>query len=184
MKYLIGLVLAIAVIIFIIIRLLTGGGEAPGSQPADLTSYATTGAVMRYTIKNPVQAASTHREIQITVGRDEAVFRLYRGYDDSIMKVERYSTGQSSYDAFLHALEKTGRYTEGNHNESVRDERGYCALGNRYVYEIIDGDGNVVQHLWSTTCDQQTFNGNAEAVEELFREQIPDFDQLTTDVDY
>lgn len=184
MKYLIGLLVAIVVIIFIIIKLLTGGSNGPATvTPADLLSYAATSTEMRYTIENPVQAASTHREIEITVGRDETVFTLYRGYDQQVMTSKRYSTGQATYATFLRALDRTGRYTAGDTNPKLRDGRGYCALGDQYTYEIVDGAGNVKQQFWSTTCGDKTFHGDVNAVNRLFQAQVPDYDDLTGDVE-
>lgn len=185
MRYLIGLAVAIAVIIFIIIRLLSGGGSsAPGSGATDLLGLADTDSVVRLTISNPVQAASTHREIQITVGREATDFTLYKGYDGDVIRTKSYDMNEASYSDFLHALQVSGNYTKGNDDPAFADEHGYCATGDRYVYEIIDADGNVDQHYWSTSCGPKTFRGDADEVQKLFQLQVPDYFELTTDVEF
>jgi hypothetical protein len=184
MRYLIGLLITIAVIIFVIIRLLAGGGNpAPGVPTKDLVSLADTDSVVRLTISNPVQAAKTHRDIQITVGRDATDFVLLRGYSGDVVRSKTYEMNQTSYSDFLHALEVSGSYTKGNDDPALADEHGYCATGDRYVYEIIDGDGKVDQHYWSTDCGQKTFRGDAETVQKLFQLQVPDYFDLTRDVE-
>lgn len=182
MRYLIGLLVAIAVIIFIIIRLLTGGGS-PAPKATDLVGLADTDSVVRMTLSNPVQAASTHREIQITVGRDATDFVLYKGYNGDVVRSKTYDMNQASYSDFLHALEISGHFTKGNDDPAFADEHGYCATGDRYVYEIIDGDGTVKQHYWSTGCGPKTFRGDADTVQKLFQLQVPDYFDLTGDVE-
>jgi hypothetical protein len=184
MRYLIGLLVTIAVIIFIIIRLLSGGGSpAPGAKPSDLVSLADTDSTVRLTLSNPVQAASTHREIQISVGREATDFVLYKGYSGDVVRSKTYDMNRAAYSDFLHALQVSGQYTKGNDDPAFADEHGYCATGDRYVYEIIDGDGNVSQHYWSTTCGQKTFRGNEDNVQKLFQLQVPDYFELTSDVE-
>ena len=170
------------VIIFIIIKLLTGT-SAPAKQAASLASYANTATEVRLTISNPVQAPVNHREIQITVGRDIAHFTLYKVYDQDIVRTKTYATGEEAYRNFLRSLELSGQYTKGNDDPAKKDEHGYCALGERYVYEIIDAEGTVKQHYWSTSCGPKTFGGNIAAVQDLFIAQIPDYDELTRDVE-
>ncbi|CAN5382533.1 hypothetical protein BH09PAT4_BH09PAT4_07890 [soil metagenome] len=184
MRYLIGLLVTIAVIIFVIIRLLSGGSSTPSGQTQALASLATTDSVVRLTISNPVQASEKHREVRITVGRDLTDFALYKGYDESLVRTKTYSMNEASFANFLRALDLSGNYTKGNDDPALKDERGYCGLGDRYVYEILDGDGNVKQHYWSTSCGQKTFKGRADTVQTLFKKQVPDYFELTSDVEF
>jgi hypothetical protein len=82
------------------------------------------------------------------------------------------------------ALQHSGGYTLGNNDPALRDERGYCATGNRYSYDIVSGDGDRLQHYWSTSCSQKTFKGLPEIVRNLFTAQIPNFDDYTADINY
>ena len=183
MRYLIGLLITIAVIIFIIIRLLSGGSDTPGQPVPELADYASTDTVVRMIVANSVQAIDMHRRVEITVGRDSAEFVLFRGYDGEELNSKRYGMNEQAYESFLRALDISGRYTEGNPDPDLEDERGYCAIGSRYVFEIVDGDGEVIQHYWSTSCGPKTFDGDTDTVRQLFELQIPDYDDLLDDVD-
>jgi hypothetical protein len=182
MRYLIGLLITIAVIIFIIIRLLAGGGGDNAPKAQQLAELAATDTKVRLTIENPVQATETHREIEITVGRNSADFVLYRGYENDTIRSKTYGMNETSYADFLRSLQLSGKYTEGSNDASLRDERGYCATGTRYVYEIIDENNSVTQHYWSTSCGPKTFGGDAEVVQNLFQLQVPDYFDLIEDV--
>jgi hypothetical protein len=182
MKYLIGLLIAIVVIIFIIIKLLTGGGGGVVQKPAPLSDYADTDTTMRYTVQNPTQATETHREIQITVGQDSSEIVIYKGYNGSVLSRKTYPMTEAAYRDFLRGLMISGDYTNGNPDKALRDESGYCAAGDRFVYEIVDGSGDVKQHFWSTSCGEKTFRGNIPIVQSMFQQQIPDYDTLTENI--
>lgn len=186
MRYLIGLILSIAVIVFIIIRLLIGGGgdTTTSEAPQSLASYANSDVTVRYTIDNPVQAAQTHNDIIIDVGNAEAVLTITKGYNGEVVRTKSYPTGVEAYETFLLALDRTGNFTNGNTDPALRDERGYCANGNRYIYQIIGSDGTAIQHFWSTSCGTKTFQGDSREVERLFVNQIPDYGSLVEGVAY
>jgi hypothetical protein len=182
MKYLIGLLVTIVVIIFIIIKLLTGGGGGVAQKPAPLSDYADMDTTMRYTVQNPTQATETHREIQITVGRDSSEIIIYKGYNSDVLTRKTYPMTEAAYSDFLRGLMISGGYTDGNPDKSLSDESGYCSTGDRYVYEVVDGSGDVKQHFWSTSCGEKTFRGNVPVVQEMFQAQIPDYDTMTDDI--
>lgn len=187
MKYLIGLILSIMVIIFIIIKLLgSGGGDSSQTEPVNksLASYADTATTVQFTIDNPVQAAINHNDIIVTVGRSSAVLTITRGYDGEVISSKSYPNSVNGYTNFLMGLQRSGEFTKGNHDPAVSDARGFCATGNRYIYEIIDPGGNPTQHLWSTSCGVKTFEGNISVTQRLFRAQIPDFNALTQNISF
>jgi hypothetical protein len=183
MRYLIGVILAILIIIFVIIKLLGGGGSNPPSNVSrNLVTYATTDTTMRYTVDSPVQANETHRQIVITVGQNQATLSVLKGYQGEVVRTKSYDNNSDAYANFLLALQRTGGYTLGDNNPDLQDDRGYCANGERFNYDIVNGDGSRIQHYWSTSCKQKTFKGDISAVQELFQNQIPDYDTLTNDV--
>jgi hypothetical protein len=183
MRYLIGLVIFILLIIFLIIKLLTGGGSKPNLPPS-LSSYANTATTVRYIIDNPVQAPQNHNDIVIEVGSSSADIKITKGYDGEVVKEQSFPMSDSAYATFLLALQHSGGYTLGNNDPALRDERGYCATGNRYSYDIVSGDGDRLQHYWSTSCSQKTFKGLPEIVRNLFTAKIPNFDDYTADINY
>jgi type II secretory pathway pseudopilin PulG len=181
LKYLIGLIVAIVVIIFIIIKLLTGGSGSP-QQAINLASYANTGTIMRFTSVNATQASQNHQTVQIDVGENTATLTVFRGYEGNVVRSKSYPMNEAAYRDFLRGLQLSGDYTDGDSNPAFQDQSGYCATGTHYIYEIIDGSGNVIQHFWSTNCGVKTFKGNEGVVQQLFNSQIPDLGDLTSDV--
>ncbi len=185
MRYLIGLIIAIAVIIFVIIRLLIGGGSnTPQVTPATLANYADSDTTVRYSIDNPVQAGENHRDIIIVVGDSSATITVTKGYQGEVLNSESYPTSVEAYRTFLLALDHSANFTKGNSNPAYKDERGYCATGNRYSYDIVDGDGKEIQHFWSTSCKDKTFQGDVGITQQLFQAQIPNFADLVQSVQY
>jgi hypothetical protein len=175
MRYLIGILLFIFLIIFVIIKLLSGGSSEKPAVPPSLASYAGTSTTVRYTSDNPVQAAENHRTASIEVGNTAATLTITKGYDGEVMLTKSYPMSTEGYETFLLSLQRTAGFTLGNDDADVRDERGYCANGYRYGYDIIDGGGSTIQHFWSTSCKEKTFNGLPDAVRRLFLAQIPDY---------
>lgn len=185
MRYLIGILVFIFLLIFLIIRLLSGGGGSEQKNlPPALISYANTDTTVRYIIDNPTQNDETHRDIIITVGKDAATLTITGGYNGNIISTESFTGNPNAYAAFLASLDKSGGFTKGDNRASVQDERGYCATGNRFSYDIVDGDGKRIQHLWSTSCGVKTFKGVTGIVDQLFRNQIPNFDDRTQNIEF
>ncbi len=183
-RYVIGFLLAvglIVVVIVLIVRGLMSGPQTSSTPGLDLNRYAGTSTSMRLTIDTPVAAAETHRDIVITVGNNDASLKVTKGYDGQVVRQQGYPMNSVSYAVFLRALALNG-FANGDNTAANRDERGHCALGDRYIYEVIDGNGDTLQHYWYTSCGNGTFKGNVNAIRGLFRKQIPDYDKLTSDV--
>ena len=85
----------------------------------------------------------------------------------------------SAYDSFLHALERTG-YGKVR-KTSDTEERGACATGQRYTFDVINKGKNVSQ-TWAGTCTRGTSLARAPEVLQLFRAQITGYNTLTNSV--
>ena len=181
-RYIVGFLLAVGLIIIaiiLIVRALSGGPSGP--KPLDLTSYANSDVTVQLTIDGPVSAATTHNGVIITVGNNEATLLVTQGYEGQIVRMKSYSTTANGYAVFLRALAFNG-FTKGDANPALRDERGQCALGARFIYEVLDAQGNSLQRYWHSTCGTGTFKGNSTVVRTLFTKQIPDYSSLTSGV--
>jgi hypothetical protein len=180
MRYVIGFLVTIGLIILVIMLLFRGGSDVPEAPAkADLTSYSDSStAVVQYTVDSPVTAAEDHFTTQITVGKDEARITIFQGYDGQVVRSQAYPTGQNAYAVFLHSLKNAG-FTLGNDSEELRDERGYCPTGSRYIYEVVDGSSTKSRY-WSTSCKVGTFKGNKSTIKTLFEDQIPDYGKVTS----
>lgn len=182
MRYIIGFVLSVILLIFTFVLIFRGGGDDPASTPTaalKLVDYADTDVEMYLSVDYPVSADMTHTQTVFIVGRDTATFTAYRGYEGEIITSQSYTNNSTAYANFLRALQLSG-FTTGIKDDKLNDERGYCPTGKRYLYEIKDGSRSL-QRYWSTSCSatQGSFRGKASTIRSLFVEQIPDYSKLT-----
>jgi hypothetical protein len=182
MRYITGILIAIGLVvltIILIVKALSGGGGGSSNAPTqiDLNSYASTSAVMQMTIDGPVNADKTHNQIRVTVGRDETTLDILKGYRGNVVSTKTFANNQAAYTQFLHSLNVAG-FTKGNIDPNVRDERGYCPTGERFIFEAISG-GQDVMRWWKTSCNQGNFRGQSDVIRALFKAQVPNYNLLT-----
>jgi len=186
-KYIVGFLASVGVIVVVIVLLvhaLVSGPATPATQPlaqTDLSSHADTATTVRLTIDSPVTASAEHHDISITVGRDETILAVTNGYNGNVIRSKTYDMSVNAYRIFLRAITLNG-FTEGNADPTMKDERGHCALGDRYIYEVIDPDGQTTQRYWQSSCGSGTFNGDGPTIRQLFRDQVPDYFAQTNDI--
>lgn len=184
MRYIIGFLVTIGLLITLIVVLATSGNHADTSvitTGKTLESYATTGSKVQVTIDGPTVANSLHRQVRVTVSESSAVFQSLTGYDGYVDNTKSYTNTRSAYFSFLRALDKAG-FTKGDADLKNADYRGYCAQGERFIFEIVDG-GKTVQRFWTTSCGTpKTYSGNTNLTLNLFQAQIPDYSALTNGV--
>ena len=177
MRYIVGVLIAIGLVILVIvviIKLIFGGGGSPKTAQKPLTDYANTGVTVQMTIEGAVVADQNYREIVINVGQNQSYVDVFQGYQNNLLTNKTYNNNAVAYATFLRSLQFAG-YTLGNPNPNLADERGRCALGNRYVFEILQG-GQDLQRYWTSTCSGvKTFEGSFGLVRALFIRQIPDY---------
>ncbi|HSW99393.1 MAG TPA: hypothetical protein VLF71_06205 [Candidatus Saccharimonadales bacterium] len=182
MKYFLGFLGVVALVILVFILVVRGfsSGSKQSKAPVQpqLSSYTNTSTVMRMTIEGPVVADANYDEIRVTVGRDANTVEIVNGYQNKVVQAKTYPNNSDAYGNFLRAIDLLG-YTHGNTTGKLDDERGYCATGNRYVYEIISGSADV-QRYWIGSCGVGTFLGKSANIRALFRAQIPDYSTLTS----
>jgi len=176
MKYFIGFLLSIGLIVGVFLLVLNGfkSTSKPKAPTTALVSYADTSREVQMTVVGAISADQTHNEIRITVGRSRTTMQIIQGYNGQRLKSQSYDNNESSYAEFLRALDLNG-YTRGVKNPDLEDDRGFCATGKRYSFDIIDG-ADVKQHYWTTTCSGRgNFKGNRPQIEALFDRQVPDY---------
>jgi hypothetical protein len=179
-RYIVGFLLAVGLIIVLIVLIIKGLASSP-QKVFNLDDYANTNTTVQLTIDSPVTAASNHHDIIINVGNIQASLTITQGYDQQIINTQAYPMNTAAYAVFLRSLMING-FTEGNNSPSLADEQGHCALGDRYIYEVINGQGSDLEHYWYTTCGTGTFEGNISVIHQLFAAQIPDYATLTANI--
>lgn len=181
-RYIIGILAVIGLIIILIILLIPSGPKT-ANKNSPLVSYASSNATVRLTIDGPINADQIHTAVQIEVGKNNVTYLQLTGYNGQVVKLQTYPNTEASYDVFLHALFYAG-YSEGNTSSRLRDEKGVCALGDRYVFELISGTSDI-QRFWATNCGGlKTYNGNVEQTLTLFENQVPDYENLIQGIDF
>lgn len=182
MRYIVWL-MAIVGLIIVLVILLSPGSSKPTTPPAakSLPSFASTDAQASLTIDGPVNANQDHQAIRITVGRDNVTFEQLTGYEGQVVNLQSYSNTEAAYDVFLRSI-SYGGFTRGNTDKNLSDERGYCPLGDRYIFDF-NQDGNDLQRFWSTSCGSpKTYKGDVLLTIRLFQAQVPDYSKLSQNV--
>lgn len=178
MRYLLGILATIGLIVLILVLLLRGGGSTPEVKPLKLSDYATSNSSVHYIIDGPIVADQDHDQINIDVDANQVTFTLYQGYEGDVVKQQSYPNNQDAYTVFLKALQQEG-FTKGNNDKALSDERGRCPLGQRRIYSFTDGSDQLMRY-WSTSCGDKTFGGETGKIDALFRRQVPDFGKLVS----
>ncbi len=182
MKYFIGYLITIGLLILLIIFLMRGGNDrqAPTTEKT-LASYASTDAEVSFLNEGPINAASEHEQILITVDRDYVTYQQIIGYDGRVMMTKRFSNTQNAYSAFLSALGHAG-FTMADDKESLQNEKGRWPTGHRYIFELNEGTDQI-QRSWGTNCGSaKTFLGNQSLTITLFQAQVPNYNTLSQEV--
>lgn len=183
MRYFVGFLVTMGLIFLLVILLFRGSGKPKVPLTTKtIDSYATTNAETILTIDGQVNAASLHRQLRITVDRDDVTYEEIEGYEGHVTKMEHYSNNESAYTNFLLALGHAG-FTNGDDSKLLRDERGYCAEGQRYIFELRQ-DNKDIERYWATSCGKpKTYLGVLSLTLELFQAQVPNYDELTRNVE-
>ena len=181
LRYFIGLMATVILLIILIILLVSGFGSHPiRNKPAPLYTYADSTAVAQVTIAGPITAQSTHNQVTIAVGTDQVVFEAFQGYDGQVINMQSFPNSANSYDAFLRALSTLG-FTTGSNNSKNSNSQGYCPFGSRYDFQLNEY-GNDIYHFWSTSCGIKTYGGDTSGTINLFQAQVPNYSQLTANL--
>lgn len=190
-RYVIGFLITVGLLILLIVLLLSGGSGGGNNKTTakvpttsdQLIAYSNTDAVTRLTVDGPINAADQHRQQQISVGRDQATYEELKGYQGQVTNTKTYTNSQAAYDAFLHALARAG-FTKVNNDSQLQDERGYCPEGERYIFELMQNNKDVLRS-WTSSCGRpKTYQGSTNLTLDLFRSQIPDYQDLTNNSNF
>jgi hypothetical protein len=180
MRYFTIFLVAIGLLVLVLVIIVKSLSGPPGKPPINLNSYASTLATAQLTIDGPVNADQTHQQVQITVGNTGNQFEILQGYQGTVQTNKTFESNTNAFSAFLQALQLAD-FTKGS-NTQVPDEQGYCPDGDRYIFELSEG-ADTVERYWATSCGGQgTYGGDVEQTLDLFEKQVPDYDELVSNV--
>lgn len=175
----------IGVIFFLIVAglffFITGGSRSNNQLSVDeqnrrLVTNVHSGRSVRMTVYGPVVANEDRESYEITVTTTTRRFAAYKGYTQSQVASSDYDNTYEGYQQFVYALSRVGFDKERSLSDTENDDRGACATGRKYVYELFE-NGDQIKRVWTTTCSgsRGSFAGANDAVKALFVKQVPDF---------
>jgi hypothetical protein len=180
MRYFIGFIAIVTLVIVAFVLVLKGfGGNKSSQNQIDLLDYANSQTVVSLEMDGAVVADQNHRGYRITVGRDANTIEVTKGYGKEVIRAQTYPNNSEAYADFLRALQLQN-FTKGIDDSDREDMRGFCPSGSRFVFTIQNASQNV-RRYWTSTCGGGTFRGNTATIRQLFSRQIPDFAKLTSD---
>ncbi len=177
----------VGVIVFILLLVLIFGGHGKktpiGPQLNPLPDYAGTNATVSLTTDGIVNADELHRSIRITVSNSQMTLDVLQGYNPRVIQSKSFQNNQEAYTVFLKAINNYGFLAKFKKPKVSSDERGQCPLGFRYILDL-NQDGDDLSRAWATTCGSKigTSSGAVSTIRQLFENQIPDYDQLVSQV--
>ncbi len=184
MRYVVGVLAIVVIAIFAVVLIGSHHSSPPKTsttkQVLKLPDYADKNSKTMLTAQGPVVGEDQFQSIRITVSRDNRRVEILQGYEGNTVNSEQFANTQSAYDVFLRALNNAN--FNSKRASSFADERGVCALGDRYIYDL-QNDNDQVVHTWSTSCGGEgTFAGKSSLVRQLFQNQIPDYGKFVSGV--
>ncbi|HVX48045.1 MAG TPA: hypothetical protein VHA05_01680 [Candidatus Saccharimonadales bacterium] len=190
MRYFIGFLVTIGLLILLIVLLLTGGGNGGHKKPpvptkprsvSELASYADTDAAVQMVIDGQINADQNHSAVRVTITNSDVTFEQIQGYEGTVVNTQVYKNNVSAYNNFLYAIGRAG-FLLGDNNPKLANEKGYCALGSRFIFTFNEG-GNQIQRYWATSCGGiHTYKGNLGLTVALIKLQVPDYSRLTSNI--
>lgn len=186
MKYIIGgigIVIVVAIIIAIIVALIGRGDEAPDvdEERLQLTEHIDSTSEVSITTYGRIVADEEYRAIRITVSESERVLEIIHGYNLSVEERVELPNNSAAYDAFMKSIEHAG-FTAVQADQPETED-GRCPLRTRSVYQVELND-DLVHRTWASPCtgENGTFGGDGSTIVELFRRQIPDYQDFRREV--
>ena len=188
------LIVAIAILSIILIvnlgRAMFGATESGNSSQttqqdtsvADLLKVEA-GRSVKMTVRGPIVANEDARSYTVEVSPTGRSLKTFKGYSSEIIQQVNYENSNVAYEEFVYALNKANMMKGTSLEGDADDLRGVCATGHTYDFAIIK-DGQVVKHLWTSTCKGSpgSLNANAKQLQNLFISQIPDNKKIVNDL--
>lgn len=191
------LIVAIAILSIILIvnlgRMMFGSGDSSNkssetSQQEQDTSTkelltVETGRSVKMTVRGPIVANEDARSYSVEVSPSGRSLKVLKGYNGEVINQKDHANTSVSYDEFIHALNKANMMKGEALTGEADDLRGVCAGGHIYDFAILK-DGEVVKHLWTSTCggSKGSLLANTKQLQDLFASQIPEFKKVVNDL--
>jgi hypothetical protein len=187
MRYIFGVFAVVIIMIIAIILIVT---RSP--KPADNTvktgqkvllasDYAHENATASFTTEGRLLGEESRRAIRISVTPNLRTVEELDGYNQTSTRTQSYTNTQAGYEEFLLALDNSG--FNRKRETTLKDERGVCPLGRTFILALNKGNDQPLR-LWATSCSakQGTAAGAVTTIQQLFQNQIPDYNKFVSNV--
>lgn len=179
MKYFLGVLGVILLIIFVFVLIFRGSGTPSATEVRKLAEYAAEPqTVAEFTESGAINGQEAHRTVRIRVTDSIRSVALVKGYNGDVIDRKTYSNTNAAFEAFLAGLEQGGFNKERRTRLSFKS---VCPSGSRFSYGLESEDDTVVD-TWSASCERGSFGGERTLIRRLFQAQIPDYDEFVDDV--
>ncbi len=183
MRYIVG-VLVVVVMLLFFITFAVGPKDKKSKtapKPIDLMSYVDKDSSVSLITYGTLVGDDQRRAIKVTVTPYERRFEVLDGYEKNVGDIQTYQNNKEAYANFLSGLATAGFVKSKETN--IKDPRGVCPMGNRFGYILIEGSTEK-QNLWSVSCSSGvgSFAGQTTVTQQLFRNQITDYDTLVSGI--
>ena len=152
-----------------------------GTHLADFTDNESSS--VRWTMQGRLVGDDSYRSVRITVSPTYRRAEILQGYEQKATKTVDLPNNKTAYTNFLIALDNL--HFGNERRVQNPDDRGVCPLGNRFIYELYDGDNQKLR-LWSDTCvsSEGTMDGQASNIRQIFKAQITDYNRFVSGVTF
>ncbi len=140
-----------------------------------LTTISSDSSV-RMSVRGPLVADENYHTYTITISTTTRTMTTYQGYSGKTFANDQRANSVDGYTQLVYALSKAKLMDGTPLSGSANDERGVCATGTLYDFEVFQGTTSV-QKLWTSTCTGApgSLKASLTQVTNLFDSQIPDF---------
>jgi hypothetical protein len=141
------------------------------------------GHAVRLTVRGKLVADENFNSYQIQITPSERKLTIYKGYLDNSINNISLGNNLPSYEQFVYALDKAklddGTELTGDSN----NQRGICATGYVYNFEIMK-DNKSVKQLWTSSCSgsKGSLSASVDQLIGLFMSQIPNAETMTSNI--
>jgi hypothetical protein len=148
-----------------------------------LPEYVDTTAAVSMTTDGIVNGDDMHRQIRVTIAQDRRVVEVIQGYSGQVIDSHSFYNTRDAFSVFLKSINNAGFLAKRKNSKAPADPAGQCALGFRYIF-VLNNEGEDVSDLWTSSCGTNTGNwgGAITTTQTLFRNQIPDYSTLVSNV--
>lgn len=175
-RYILWLLVIIGLVVVVIILLLPNNSKKKITG-TNFVNYSSTDAVASLLIDGPEGTDSSHEAVRISVDQSQIVYQQLAGYNYNPVKTETFTNTQSAYAVFLRSIYIAG-FTKGNTSPKSSNPNGFCPLGDRYIFNF-NNVGQSIVHFWGTNCGNKTYGGDLGLTTTLFQNQVPNYSNLT-----